>query len=175
MSTATPSSSANEGTPLLSRPLVNRSASATTSLQNADRQGSSTTQAARPSLLRRATDYLTSAIEGSNDYCKDNTSTPSHWTDHTHRKPLLQIWDAVSSAATASKYNVSISSQLVSTEKRMLQRYPELGEGEVQLTRDWVQYVLGICMRQPFCTSTNMPRWHVLASSGGARGNWGMF
>lgn len=174
-SIATPSNSADEGTPLLSRPLVNRSTSAATVLQNANRQTHPSTPAARPSLLRRATDFVASAIDISNDYYTGNPSAPSHWIDHTHRKPLLQLWDAVSSAAAASKYRASITSQLLSTEKRMLERYPELGEGEVQLTTDWIEHVLGVCMRHPFCTSSKMGRWHVLASSGGARGNWGPF
>ena len=55
----------------------------------------------------------------------------------------------------------------------MLQEYAELGEGEVPLSKEWVEYVLGVCLRHPFCTAEKMGRFEVLSASGGARGNWG--
>jgi hypothetical protein len=172
--TATPTCSNNEATPLLSRPLISRTTSAVTVLQNPGRIQHPSTKNNRPSLLRRATELVSSSPElNIND--KDKPRAPSHWTDYAHRKPLLQIWDGVNDAATMSKYATSIKAQLFSTEKRMLERYPELGEGEQQLTKEWMEYVLGVCLRHPFCTAGNMSKWQVLGSSAGARGVWGPF
>lgn len=172
--TTMPIDSSDEATPLLSKPLMNQSVSAATVLQSANQRPHPSTKPTRPSLLRRATDAVTSTFDLSNN-CKDRPPTPSHWSDHTHQKPLLQIWDAVSETSTTAKYGRSITSLIVSTEKRMLERYPELGEGEVGLPRGWIEYVLGLCMRHPFCTSEQMGHWQVLGSSGGARMVWGPF
>lgn len=130
------------------------------------------TKAARPSLLRRATDILD--LNPKTSYTHRNApQSPSHWTDHAHRKPLLGIWDAVHAAASVSRYPKSITAQVVSTEKEMLQQFAELREGSEPLTREWIEYVLGVCLRHPFCTAENMGRFEVLAASGGARANWG--
>ena len=172
--TATPKRSNTEATPLLSRPLVSRTTSAVTILQNPERIQHPKTKNTRPSLLRRATEVVTSTLDlGIND--NDKPRAPSHWTDYTHRKPLLQIWDGVNDAATMSKYATSITAQLFRAEKRMLEKYPELGEGEQLLTKEWMEYVLGVCLRHPFCTASKMSRWQVLGSSAGARGVWGPF
>lgn len=79
----------------------------------------------------------------------------------------------VEEKAAKSKYQVSTTARVVSTEKSMLHNFPELGKGEVVLDRDWVEYVLGVALKHPFCTAERMGRWEVLASSGGARGTWG--
>lgn len=159
--------------PLLSRPIVNRSVSATTQLRPSIER-----RPHRPSLLSRATDIISSTFEVSEEdshASRHKPGKPTHWTDHAHRNALLRVWDAVQEDAGGSKYEKSISAQLVSTEKRMLQEFSELGEGGTLLSKEWMEYVLGVCMRHPFCTSRKMGRREVLASSGGFRGNWGPF
>jgi hypothetical protein len=65
---------------------------------------------------------------------------------------------------------------LVAVEKSLLLQFPELGEGEVTLTRDWMEYVLGMGLRHPFCSPGKaMGRWEILSGVGkvgGARA-WG--
>lgn len=177
----------NHATPLLSKPILNRTNSAATVLQEqgTDRRTHSTKPPGQPrtSLLRRTTEVLTSALDFPTTITNHLGAppTPSHWTDHTHRKALLTTWDTVNSSTSptsASKYSKSILAQLVTTEKRMLERYPELGEGEVFLGREWIEFVLGVCMRHPFCTEERLPgvgRWQVLSAGGGGRGMWGPF
>lgn len=171
----TQTNSRTEATPLLSRPIINRTTSAATVLQNPNQLQHPSTKSTTPSLLRRAAEVVTSTFDLTISNDKNKPATPSHWTDYTHRKPLLQIWDTVNDAAATGKYAMSITRQLVTTEKRLLQRFPELAEGDEPLTREWMEYVLGLCMRHPFCASENMPRWQVLGSGAGARGNWGPF
>lgn len=57
----------------------------------------------------------------------------------------------------------------------MLRQFPELKEGEVALSWAWMEYVLGVALRHPFCAEGGMGRWEVLAGParvGGGRG-WG--
>jgi len=58
----------------------------------------------------------------------------------------------------------------------LLLQFPELGEGEVTLSRDWMEYVLGLGLRHPFCSEGKaMGRWEILSGVGkvgGARA-WG--
>ncbi|RMY39022.1 hypothetical protein D0866_02198 [Hortaea werneckii] len=129
-------------------------------------------QRKKPSLFRRATDLLD--LCSTTSYTARNAPTqPSHWTDYAHRNTLINTWDAEHSAAAQSKYSRSITAQLVSTEKIMLVEFPELAEGPVPLSHKWIEYVLGISLRHPFCTAEKMGRYEVLASSGGTRANWG--
>lgn len=55
----------------------------------------------------------------------------------------------------------------------MLVEYGELAEGATPLDREWVEFVLGVCMRPPFCTAARMGRFEILATSAGGRANWG--
>lgn len=55
----------------------------------------------------------------------------------------------------------------------MLEAFSELDEGERPLTREWIEYVLGVALRQPFCAGEKMGRWERLSDSAGARANWG--
>jgi len=77
----------------------------------------------------------------------------------------------VSAIAAESKYPKPITAQVVSTEKRMLLEYSELAEGTVTLSREWIEYVLGVSLQHPFCTTERMGRFEVLSVSGGARAN----
>ncbi|KAI6858746.1 hypothetical protein KC343_g648 [Hortaea werneckii] len=94
--------------------------------------------------LRSTTSYTT----------RHAPTQPSHWTDYAHRSTLIKTWDAEHSAAAHSKYPKTITAQIVSTKKIMLVEFPELVEGPVPLSHEWIEY-------------------EVLASSGGARANWG--
>lgn len=139
-------------------------------------QTPTTPQLNKPSLVRSATDTMLSSLELVSKTSRSNRNAPPapvHWTDHAHRNALLSIWDATANSAATSKYPNSIISRLVSTEKHMMQEYPELAEGGMPLTREWIEYVLGLNLRHPFCTAAKMGRWEVLSAAGGARGNWG--
>ena len=68
-----------------------------------------------------------------------------------------------------------MAGQLEATEKSVLLQFPELAEGEVALGREWVEHVLGVSLRQPFCSEGNMGKWEVLSGAakvGGLRA-WG--
>ncbi|KAI6833399.1 hypothetical protein KC340_g6975 [Hortaea werneckii] len=160
-------------TPLLARPLITRSATTQAALpQQIQYSTFPPPQRKKPSLFRRATDLLD--LRSTTSYTARNAPTqPSHWTDYAHRNTLIKSWDAEHSAAAQSKYSGSITAQLVSTQKIMLVEFPELAEGPVPLSHKWIEYVLGISLRHPFCTAEKMGRYEVLASSGGARANWG--
>ncbi|KAI6792550.1 hypothetical protein KC361_g6684 [Hortaea werneckii] len=160
-------------TPLLARPLVTRSATTQAALpQQLQYSTFPPPQRKRPSLFRRATDMLD--LRSTTSYTTRHAPTqPSHWTNYAHRNTLTTTWDAEHYAAAQSKYSRSITAQLVSTEKIMLVEFPELAEGPVPLNHKWIEYVLGISLRHPFCTAEKMGRYEVLASSGGARANWG--
>ncbi|TKA33614.1 hypothetical protein B0A50_00450 [Salinomyces thailandicus] len=161
---------ASATTPLLSRPLLPRSATTTANIPV--HSLNPTIKSTRPSLLRRATDIL--ELNAKTSYTARNAPTkPSHWTDHAHRDELVKIWDAIHAAAAESKYPKSTTAKLVSTEKVMLLEYSELAEGDVPLSREWMEYVLGICLRHPFCTAEKMGVYEVLSASGGSRANWG--
>lgn len=67
--------------------------------------------------------------------------------------------------------------QLVAAEKSVVLQFPELAQGEVVLSRDWMEYVLGVSLRHPFCAEGKMGRWEVLSGAakvGGVRawGHW---
>jgi hypothetical protein len=132
----------------------------------------------RPSLFKRITMQIDSALDLSGTAASNVPPPPSHWTDYAHRAALLQTWDDIHEAAasTKSKYPRSITGQLVAVEKSLLLQFPELGEGEVTLTRDWMEYVLGMGLRHPFCSPGKaMGRWEILSGVGkvgGARA-WG--
>ena len=107
---------------------------------------------------------------------KTKPDMPTHWNDHANREALLKSWDAVRNIASFAKHEKSMTAQLVSVVRlETLETFHELGEGEVLLTRGWIENVLGTCVRQPFCTSEKISRWQVLGSSAGMRGNWGPF
>ena len=68
-----------------------------------------------------------------------------------------------------------MAGQLEATEKSVLLQFPELKEGEIILGREWMEYVLGVSLRQPFCSEGNMGKWEVLSGAakvGGLRA-WG--
>ncbi|KAK3638643.1 hypothetical protein LTR56_012949 [Elasticomyces elasticus] len=159
-STATP-------TPVMSRPILNRS-----SVTSSSSMSHTNKPSARPSLLRRATDPLD--LNPATSYTQRHAPpTPSHWTDHAHLAALLKIWDSVHAAPSTSKYPLSITAQVVDTEKQMLLAYAELAEGAELLTTTWIEYKLGVCSRRPFCTAERMGRFELLSSSAGSRGQWG--
>ena len=145
--------------PLLSRPILNRSATTTRLVRPLLHPPMSSNKPNRPSLLRRATDALVSGLElppeASHAY-KNRPEAPTYWSDHVHRQALLDIWDAVPEMTSTSKYTTLITPQLVSTEKQMLEKSPELAERDELLRRERVEYVLGISLRHPFYTSDKM-------------------
>lgn len=99
---------------------------------------------------------------------------PSAWHESVHHDQLVRVYDAVVEATARNpKYSKCITSQVGSTLNAMLKRCPELAGGRVPLTQDWIEYVLGKALRQPFNNAAMMGRWEILASSGGARGMWG--
>ncbi|TKA72691.1 hypothetical protein B0A55_06492 [Friedmanniomyces simplex] len=177
-------------TPLLSRPLMSRP---TTTLKTptalrpslSQRTSTASNPPTRPSLLRRATDLL--ELNPSTSYAHRHApATPSHWTEHAHRESLLRVWDTVHAAATAAPSpsssssaakdptpSSSLTAQVLETEKQILLEFAELGEGDVVLGTEWVEYKLELCLRRPFCTAERMGRFEVLAASAGGRGNWG--
>lgn len=68
-----------------------------------------------------------------------------------------------------------MAGQLEAAEKRVLLQFPELAEGEVVLGREWMEHILGVSLRQPFCAEGNMGKWEVLSGAakvGGLRA-WG--
>lgn len=74
-----------------------------------------------------------------------------------------------------SRHQRSVAGQLEATEKSVLLQFPELAKGEVVLGRQWLEYVLGVSLRQPFCSEGNMGKWEVLSGAakvGGLRA-WG--
>ncbi|KAK6410856.1 hypothetical protein LTR95_018161 [Oleoguttula sp. CCFEE 5521] len=162
----------SETRPRLSRPLLNRAATTAAGLQSI----ANAPKPARPSLLRRLTSTADALLDLSNATHRNAPPAPSHWTDHMHRRALLETWDRVHEAAGSSdsKYPKSLVGQLVSVEKEMLVDFPELVEGERGLGREWTEFVLGVGLRFPWCTTEKMGKWEVVASVGklGARG-WG--
>lgn len=68
-----------------------------------------------------------------------------------------------------------MAGQSEATEKNLLLQFAELAEGEVVLEREWMEYILGVSLRQPFCSEGNMGKWEVLSGAakvGGLRA-WG--
>ncbi|USW57075.1 hypothetical protein Slin15195_G103940 [Septoria linicola] len=132
---------------------------------------------AQPNILRRATQVLSQQLEfGQSSAAADRNkpNSPTHWNGNAHRQYLVLVWDkTLEIASKSSKYPKSTTAQLVATQQTMIRKFPELSEGAVTLTRDWMEYVLGVALRHPFCTAEGMGRWEVLAASGGTRGTWG--
>lgn len=141
------------------------------------------TAPARPNFLRRLTTTVAQTLElapSPTVLTTDNhPKRPSYWTDHAHRATLLRTWDHVRDAAGSlkSKYENSVAGQLGAVEKAMLEQFPELGLGDVMLGKEWMMWVLGRALRQPFCTEGGMGRWEVLSAVGRGQGggNWGMW
>lgn len=99
---------------------------------------------------------------------------PSAWHESVHHEQLIRVFDTVADiTARNPKYPKCVTSQVHSTLNAMIKRCPELAQGKVPLTPDWIEYVLGKALRPPFCTAAMMGRWEILASSGGARSMWG--
>ncbi|KAF2772718.1 hypothetical protein EJ03DRAFT_257819, partial [Teratosphaeria nubilosa] len=101
---------------------------------------------------------------------------PTYWLETPHRQTLVKTWDQVQeeAAASSTKLPRSITAQVMSMEKRMIMLYPQLVDGGEPLSREWIEYVLGVALRAPFSSSSKMGRWEILASnSAGARLNWG--
>jgi hypothetical protein len=159
--------------PNLSRPILTRAAT-TTVIPRASQP------VIRPGLLHRISSGIDNALELSTQASyahRNRPAPPSHWTDHAHRDALLKTWDSVheDAASSKSKYPRSVIGQLVATEKSMNLQFPELAKGEVVLGREWMEYVLGVSLRQPFCAEGNMGKWEVLSGAakvGGLRA-WG--
>jgi len=109
---------------------------------------------------------------------RERPPAPSHWTDYAHRSALLQTWDTIheDAASSKSKYPRSVTGQLVAARNSVISQFPELAEGEVLLGTDWMEYVLGVGLRHPFCAEGKMMgRWEILSGVGrvgGARA-WG--
>lgn len=131
----------------------------------------------RGDYIGRATQALSNQLEfadGSSKAHRYAPAKPSYWDDQVHRRYLVQVWDTVNEIASkSSKHPKSASSHLVVTQQNMLKRFPELSGGNCPMSRDWMEYVLGVALRHPFCTADSMGRWELLAASGGARGTWG--
>lgn len=157
-----------------SRPLLERAATT----DNITRPTSQ--RATRPSLLNRISSHIDAALELSTEASythRHRPAQPSHWTDHAHRGALLQTWDSIREAAAMPKSKLprSVVGQVVATEKSVVLQFPELAEGEVVLEKEWVEYVLGVSLRHPFCAEGKMGRWEVLSGAakvGGVRA-WG--
>jgi hypothetical protein len=143
--------------PNLSRPILTRAATTTAvAIPRTTNQ-----PATRPGLIHRISSRIDNALELSTQASyahRNRPSPPSHWTDHAHRDALLKTWDSVHEAAVSSqsRYPRSVIGQLVATEKSVVLQFPELAEGEVVLGREWMEYVLGVSLRQPFCAEGNM-------------------
>lgn len=161
-------------TPNFSRPILTHAATTTAVPRTTTRP------AARPGLLHRISSGIELALELSTESSyahRNRPAEPSHWTDHAHREALLKTWDEVHEAAPRekSKYARSVAGQLKATEKSVLLQFPELAEGAVVLEREWIEHVLGVSLRQPFCSEGNMGKWEVLSGAakvGGLRA-WG--
>lgn len=179
--TTTGTHDTSTATPNLSRPLLTRAAT-TNAMPRSTTQHTTRQPAARPSLLKRISSRIDTALELSTEASyahRNRPPQPSHWTDHAHREALLKTWDSVHEAAASSKskYPSSVIGKLVATEKSVVLQFPELAEGEIKLGREWMEYVLGVSLRQPFCAEGNMGKWEVLSGAakvGGLRawGHW---
>jgi hypothetical protein len=166
-------------TPNLSRPLLPR-ATTTSAVLRPTAQRTTSQPVTRPGLFRRISSHIDTALELYTEasYAHRNRPVqPSHWTDHAHREALLKTWDSVHEAAvnSKSKYLSSVVGQLVATEKSVMLQFPELAQGEVVLGRQWMEYVLGVSLRHPFCAEGKMGRWEVLSGVGKVGGvrAWG--
>ena len=162
--------------PTLSRPLLTPANETSNSLPALESATATNTTPTRPGLFKRITTQLDNALASSTQ--RERPPTPSHWTDYAHREALLQTWDAINedAANTKSKYPRSVIGQLVAVRASVMSQFPELAEGEVPLSTDWMEYVLGVGLRHPFCAEGKMMgRWEILSGVGrvgGARA-WG--
>lgn len=175
--TAGESSTSAQGRPQLTH--ATKSSTSLPTLESAAATKTTRKTETRPSLFKRITMQIDNALELSGSSTANTPPQPFHWTDYAHRAALLQTWDDIHEAAAAStksKYPRSVTGQLMAVEKSLLLQFPELGEGEVTLSRDWMEYVLGVSLRHPFCTEgKSMGRWEILSGVGrvgGARA-WG--
>lgn len=163
--------------PIISRPkLLDRSLTSTAAVAGRPELYTESTMESRPSLFSRAKNVISNQLElgeGTSYAHKNAPPAPSHWNDQTHTRTLVKVWDAIEDRAANAKYQISTTARLVSAEKNMLHIFPELAEGKNVLTREWIEYVLGVALRHPFCTADKMGRWEILASSSGTRGTWG--
>ncbi|EME78637.1 uncharacterized protein MYCFIDRAFT_178753 [Pseudocercospora fijiensis CIRAD86] len=146
------------------RPELGRAKTTTTAFldQHTAMAGISSMDRNNPSLFRRATQAITQTLDLTDQRAHRNApKAPSNWNDHAHRRYLVKIWDSVNDVtANSSKYPKSITAQLRGNSAR-----PD--------AREFIEYVLGVALRHPFCTQEKMGRWEVLASSGSQRMNWG--
>ncbi|KAF2166048.1 hypothetical protein M409DRAFT_55394 [Zasmidium cellare ATCC 36951] len=167
----------NQPTRSRSRPrLHNRALTSTAAVAGRPELYPESIMESRPSLFSRAKDLISNQLElgeGTSYAHKNAPPAPSYWNDQKHSRYLVKLWDMVEERASNAKYAQNTTSRLVSTEKNMLHHFPELGEGKSVLTREWIEYVLGVSLRHPFCTADKMGRWEILASSSGTRGTWG--
>ncbi|GAB7330907.1 hypothetical protein MBLNU13_g02430t1 [Cladosporium sp. NU13] len=161
-------------TPNLSRPLLTHAATTTAVPRTTTRP------ATRPGLLHRIFSGIDLALELSTESSyahRNRPAQPSHWTDYAHREALLKTWDEIHEAGPREKseQSRSVAGQLEAIEKSILLQFPELAEGGVVLGREWMEYVLGVSLRQPFCSEGKMGKWEVLSGAakvGGLRA-WG--
>ncbi|EMC91780.1 hypothetical protein BAUCODRAFT_28033 [Baudoinia panamericana UAMH 10762] len=160
-----------EAVPILARPVTSRAASLANNASALEGVGKNITNATtKPSLFRRATDALD--LDPAKSYTiRHAPPLPTYWTDHAHEKRLLATWDVVRAEAAAAR--LSVSGQLLHVERAMRLDCAELAEGSRPLSREWIEYVLGVNLRPPFCSWPGMGRFELLAASGGARANWG--
>jgi hypothetical protein len=169
-SASTSASSTTEATPLLSRPMLNRAITTNDPVVQPQAQRPPTTsKPGRPCFLRRATDY----ISGQTSPQLQPPSSPTHWVDSAHRKPLVKTWDRLREAAAQSKEPTSTSSILSRVENTFLHDWPELAYGAIPLSKDWIEYILGTSLRHPFSSSQRMGRFEQPYDSAGSRGVWG--
>lgn len=160
-------------TPTFSRPIPTRAASANQAVRQTNDKKAATT---RPSLLKRISSHFDATLELSRQTTR-TPKRPSHWTDHAHRAALVKTWDLFreEAAKSISKDPPTVRVQLADVEKAMLLQFPELGTGDLVLGRVWMEYVLGMALRHPFCAEGSMGRWEVLSGPAkmGGMGAWG--
>ncbi|KAK4494352.1 hypothetical protein PRZ48_014650 [Zasmidium cellare] len=172
---------ADNQTATLSRPsLHKRALTSTLAVAGRPELSPESTMESRPgpSLFSRAKTVISNQLElgeGTSYAHKNAPPAPSHWNHQIHSRTLVKLWDMIEerAATSNSKHPPNTLNRLNSTEKNMLHNFPELGEGKSPLTREWIEYVLGVSLRHPFCTADKMGRWEILASSSGTRGTWG--
>jgi len=143
-------------TPQLARPIATRQDAVRPSLNH------TATAPARPGLIHRLSSSIAQTLDlapSPTTYTADNhPKRPSYWTDHAYRATLLRTWDRMREDAESSDPK-SVSSQLGAVKKAMVEQFPELGAGDVVLRKEWMTWVLGRALRQPFCTEGGMGRW----------------
>ena len=157
------------------RPTLLRAATMSTPTTTTCTQASATPSLSRPVLNRAAASLSVDWISNSTDTLHEpgygnKPGAPTYWADHLHRTPLLQMWYDLPEHPTMP---TSVTEQLAIVRDRMVHQYPELGSGDRPLTKEWIEHVLGACLRHPFCNSAMVGNWPTLATAAGPRGNWG--